>query len=350
MTFTELFCRAGDPLLGAGECWSNKAGTLDHAKLPEPYTRDDPRGQWPSEFHLSYAALRLLRAYYAAEHPTYRGLEEHTLEEVVDKAGGDVELIDDFNKDRQIDIADLGRRILFQAVPWSPMHQTSGNDKVDYELWALNKALIGEQEFQRGTGYAGAVGVRFAEDAPPWKLVFETVDPGVIAFRWLVLGEVGETDEPDRNVYLADHWHAPGVIQYNWSKLSDDEVDEAEIAKGVQEGRFTWDDLTQADVDQYAEKCEQFAKMYVVGAERLHTIQLVTDFVVGIIGTATIVYLSPGLGLGKGRTEQPGTLPLPRPTVTTPSGQPVPVPRPSPGLRVPAGPPPPRPAAPPPPP
>ncbi len=129
---------------------------------------------------------------------------------------------------------------------------------------------------------------------------------------------------------------APGVIQYNWSKLDNDQVDEDEIRKGIQEGRYTWVDLTAADLEQYAEQCETFSQMYAVGAAKLHTIQMVTDVVVGIIGEATIIYLSPGLGSGK--KVQPGALPLPRPTLTPPAGQPVPVPRLAPGTRVPPGP------------
>ena len=46
-----------------------------------------------------------------------------------------------------------------------------------------------------------------------------------------------------------------------------------------------------------------------VGAARLHTIQMVMDVFVTIIGDAAIVYLSPGLGLGKTvqKAVRPGT-------------------------------------------
>jgi hypothetical protein len=83
-----------------------------------------------------------------------------------------------------------------------------------------------------------------------------------------------------------------------------DEVDEAKIMKGVQEGRYTWVDLTAADMEHYAEKCALFSEMYVRGADKLYKIQMVADFFVAIIGNAMIIYLSPGLGPGK--TAQPG--------------------------------------------
>jgi hypothetical protein len=136
----------------------------------------------------------------------------------------------------------------------------------------------------------------------------------------------------------SSHWTttALGVIQYKWSKLNDDETNTDEIRKGIQEGRYTWVDLTEADMQQYGEKCEHFSEMYANGSAKLYMLQMVTDFVITVIGDATIIYLSPGLGPGK--KVQPGALPLPRPTLTTPAGQPVPVPRLAPGTHVPVGP------------
>ncbi|MBK9264244.1 MAG: hypothetical protein IPM54_31135 [Polyangiaceae bacterium] len=566
----------------------DKIGIFEDSKLPEAYTQDDEPGIWPSEYHLGYAALRLIREHYAAAHPAYRVLEDGNIEEIVDEAGGNVGLIEDFDKDRRPDIADVEGRVLFEVVPPGQGYRSAAANKVDWHLRVINSAMLGVPKFNLGTGYVGEVGVRFAEGAAPWKIAWETTDPGVVQYRWLVLGAEQQTAEAYGDAYGADRWReptlreisrlgralhevverlvqareelgrtraaaempvlpgktvadylrsvalwsahdddvarllpvmrkppgaaqvrldarhvgqtvsgggggtaqtfytvkgrpgnqpwnlhmgnsahnvigtdykarhpghdvrtntvsistiakdaggtptllradealrrpdiadlknivvfeikssrqgqlaegiadvakniaainrtmppklfthgtgffgdvwvrfdlsmrwwrldwrttTPGVIQYNWKKLSDDEVDELTIIKGLQEARFTWVDLTQADMQQYAEKCERWSEAYAKGAQKLFMIQMVGGYVVQIIGTATMVYLSPALGPGKKMQQgaspkagsslppSPPRSPSPGPISTPPRPPRVP-PRPPPELpRPPAG-------------
>lgn len=46
----------------------DKGGRLDDAKLPEPYNVEVGASIRPAEYHLGYAAQRLIREYYAATH------------------------------------------------------------------------------------------------------------------------------------------------------------------------------------------------------------------------------------------------------------------------------------------
>ncbi|MBK9265924.1 MAG: hypothetical protein IPM54_39805 [Polyangiaceae bacterium] len=568
----------------------DKIGVLEDSKLPEPYTQDDESGVWPSEYHLGYAALRLIREHYAAAHPAYRVPKDGNLVEVIDEAGGNTHIVADFDRDRHIDLADVEGRVLFEVVPRGQTHRSAANNKVDWHLRLINGAMLGVPKFKLGTGYAGEVGVRFAEGAQPWVLRWATTDPGVVEYQWLVLGAEQQTAEAYGDAYVAKRWReptlreisrlgralhevverlvqareelgrtraeatipilpgktiadylrsvalwsahdddvarllpvmrkppeavarvrldarhvgqtvsgggggtaqtfytvkgrpgnqpwnlhmgnaahnvigaeykarhpkpqevrtntvsirtivdaaggtsallgagealrrpdiadlantvvfeiksssqgqlaegiadvakniaainrgmprklfthgtgfagdvwvrfdlsmrwwrldwrttTPGVVQYNWKKLSDDEIDEPTIIKGLQEGRFTWVDLTQADMQQYAEKCERWSEAYAKGAQKLFMIQMVGGYVVQIIGTATMVYLSPGLGPGKkvqqGASPKAGSLLPPSPPrspspgpISTPPRPPWGPPRPPPELpRPPAG-------------
>lgn len=563
------------------------AGVLDDERLPEPYTLDIGSSIRPAEYHLGYAAERLIREHYSAGHSGYRGFENDELAELVHEAGGNLGMVHDFDRDRRIDIADIERRLIFEIVPPGQTNRAAAKKKIDFKLLLVNNAMLGVPTFSLGTTYSGEIGVRFAEGAAPWKLTWATTIPGVVQYQWQALRADEPTEDAYREAYLNHRWRAltspeiirfgralhevverlvqareelgrtraasempilpgktmgdylrsvaswsahdddiarllpvmrgppvqvrrdarllgetvnggeggdaqgvyvvkgkpgrmpdelfmglaahniigeeykrrnpprnnvrtntvsilaiarvaggtpallradeallrpditdlltkvvfevkstrdgkleegktevamyitainrsmpptlfkhgtgysgdfwvrfdlgmrwwrlkwsttaPGVVQYNWSKLDNDEVDEAKIKKGLQDGRFTWVDLTTADMQKYAEKCAVFSEMYVNGSEKLYLVQLMTDFVVGVIGNATIVWLSPGLGPGK--TSQPGALPLPlRPTVTTPvSRPPIPVRPPTPTMRPPVRLPA-RPASPPPPP
>jgi hypothetical protein len=188
---------------------SRQATVLDDDKLPEAYTLNGEQARWASEFHLSYAALRLIRAHYAAAHPAHRQLDSDDLVDVVDKAGGNTHSVNSFERDRQLDIVDVERRFVFEVVPPGPTHEAAGKKKVEWELLLLNKAMLGVPEFTLGTGYSGEIGVRFAENTPAWKLTFATIAPGIIRFEWLVLTVDEATKDAHREAYLDNRWRAP---------------------------------------------------------------------------------------------------------------------------------------------
>jgi hypothetical protein len=150
--------------------------------------------------------------------------------------------------------------------------------------------------FTHGTGFSGDVWVRFDLSMRWWRLDWRTT--------------------------------TPGVIQYNWSKLNDDQRDEATIIKGVQEGRYEWVDLTEADMQKYAAECEKWSQMYAVGAQKLYNMQMATEFVVEILGNAAMVLVGSGLGPGKKVQQGAST----KAQATSPKAGPaLPAPKPSPG-------------------
>ncbi|MBK9266112.1 MAG: hypothetical protein IPM54_40790 [Polyangiaceae bacterium] len=187
----------------------DKIGVLEDSKLPEPYTQDDEPGVWPSEYHLGYAALRLIREHYAAAHPAYRVPKNGNIEEVVDEAGGNVHIIADFDRDRHIDLADVEGRVLFEVVPRGQTHRSAANNKVDWHLRVINGAMLGVPKFKLGTGYAGEVGVRFAERTQPWVIRWATTDPGVVEYQWLVLDAEQQTAESHGDAYVGNRWREP---------------------------------------------------------------------------------------------------------------------------------------------
>ena len=210
---------------------------------------------------------------------------------------------------------------MFEIKSSRPGKLEEGQAEVTNYITAINRAMGPVGQFTRGSDFSGDFWARFALTMPYWRLTWRTT--------------------------------APGVVQYQWTKLDNGEVDEVKIAKGVADGTYSWVDLTLADTDQYAEECAKFAQSYVDGSQKLYNVQMVADFVIGIIGNATMIYLSPGLS-APAKLGQPSVLPLPsRPTVTIPAPPPVPISRAPttmrPRLGPPPGAPPARPPAPPPP-
>jgi len=188
---------------------SGKAREMDNDKLPEGYMRQEHRQVYPSQFHLAYAARRLIREFYAATHPTYQVPEDDTLVEVVDKAGGNLGLVLPFEKARPLDIADIQSQRLFEIVPPGQGERSWGNNKVDWIRDVVNQAMLGVPPFELGTNYEGEVGVRFAEGAPAWSLTWQTVDPGVISYHWHVLNAEDASEEAHGKAYLDNRWHDP---------------------------------------------------------------------------------------------------------------------------------------------
>jgi hypothetical protein len=83
-----------------------------------------------------------------------------------------------------------------------------------------------------------------------------------------------------------------------------------------------WVDLTQADMEAHAEQVLEVAQKWTRRATTLGLIQDVLGGVIQVIGDATIVFLSPGLGVGK--TLQPAVRPSPNPIRLPPVGRGVP--------------------------
>lgn len=96
---------------------SDITSVLQDAQLPEPYAVAIGTSIRPGEYHLAYAAQRLLREQYAAMHPTYQVLKRNALAEIIDEAGGNLHIHGDFARDEVVDLADVQGRALFEIVP-----------------------------------------------------------------------------------------------------------------------------------------------------------------------------------------------------------------------------------------
>lgn len=79
---------------------SSDVGMLDPEKLPEAYTPNGEEANRRYQFHLGYAAQRLIRAYYAAAHPPNSVPEWDELVEIVNAARGDTGKIEAYDRDR----------------------------------------------------------------------------------------------------------------------------------------------------------------------------------------------------------------------------------------------------------
>ncbi|HRI62825.1 MAG TPA: hypothetical protein PK156_01260 [Polyangium sp.] len=184
-------------------------GMLDPAKLPEAYTPNGEEANRRYQFHLGYAAQRLLRAYYAAAFPASVP-ERDQLVEIVNAAGGDTGKIDAYDRDRHVDIADIAKRFVFEIVPPGQAHEIAGKKKVDEQLSLLNKAMVDVPKFQLGAGFDGEIGVRFGERTVPWKLVWST-NNGVVRYQWMALTVDRFTDDACLVAYLDNRWHIPSL-------------------------------------------------------------------------------------------------------------------------------------------
>ena len=192
---------------------------LDPEKLPEAYTPNGEEANRRYQFHLGYAAQRLIRAYYAAAFPAHNMLERDELVEIVNAAGGDTGKIDAYDRDRHVDIADVAKRFVFEIVPSGQAHETAGKKKVDEQLSLINKAMIDVPKFQLGAGFDGEIGVRFAERAGPWKLVWST-NNGVIQYEWMALSVDKFTEDACLVAYLDNRWHVPSpeeMVRNAWA-------------------------------------------------------------------------------------------------------------------------------------
>jgi len=192
-----------------GDAPSKSAGYLEPMWLPEACTSTGLEGTRAYEYHLGYAAARLIRAYYAAWRPNGLRIRSNRLLDIVDEAGGNTHVISDLVRDWPVEIADIEKRLVFEVVPPGQTHQAYGKKKADFHLMFLNQAMIGVPTFELGKEFQGEIGVRFAEKTPPWKLSFQTVEPGVVSFKWLVLSVAKATDEVHQQAYLQDQWREP---------------------------------------------------------------------------------------------------------------------------------------------
>ncbi|HMY14870.1 MAG TPA: hypothetical protein PKA58_01015, partial [Polyangium sp.] len=260
------------------------------------YTVNGKPGNQPENLFMGIAAHNIIGTDYKTLYPTHKVFTNTvSISAIVKEAGGQQALLRPDEALRRPDITDMEINVVFEIKSSREGSLKKAQQDLTTNLTALNRSQP-LKLFMPGSLFAGDRWVRFTLDMRWWRLVWNTT--------------------------------APGVVQYTWTKLDNDEVDEAKIMQGVSEGRFKWIDLTAADEDRYAEKCAEFSEAYANGAQKLFMMQVAADFAIGVIGNAAIIYLSPGLS-APGKMVQPSALPLPgRPTATIPAPSPVSVSRP----------------------
>ena len=188
----------------------SKADILPREHQPEAYNIDVGSSIQPAEYHLGYAAERIIRAHYVATHAGDHVFQRGTLLDLVDEAAGNVHVLDDFGGDMVLDLGNVQARSMFEIVPPGQAHQTAANARLEQQLRLTNYAMVGVEPFKLGTDYHGELGVRFAENTVPYKLTWATVSPGTIAYQWLALRVDGSTDDAYRDAYLAHQWRTVG--------------------------------------------------------------------------------------------------------------------------------------------
>jgi hypothetical protein len=197
----------GMEALVRGDEPTKKPTFIHPRRLPEAYTLDGSEGTHVSEYHLGYAAQRLIRLHYADAYPAKNVPESYEVSAIVDAAGGsDTDILEE-NRTWPVDIADVDRRFVFEVVPPGKTHQAEGKEKANLHAMLVNAGLWQKPQFRLGKGYSGELGVRFAENAAPWKLSWETAVPGVVQYHWQALTVATVTEESCRNAYLAKLWH-----------------------------------------------------------------------------------------------------------------------------------------------
>lgn len=189
-----------------GDKLANDPAVIEPKRWPEAYTQG-PEGTRISEYHLGYAAQRLIRIHYTDAYPAKNVPKSYEVSAIVDAAGGSDTDIREEHRTWRVDVVDVDRRFVFEIVPPGETHQAEGKTKANLHAMLLNAGLFKKRPFTLGTGYSGELGVRFAENAAPWKLSWSTTEAGVVQYHWQALTIAKVTEESCRDAYLAKQWH-----------------------------------------------------------------------------------------------------------------------------------------------
>lgn len=180
---------------------------VDHSSAPEAYTVDGESGSAPWEYHLGYAAHRLIAEHYRAAHPRHFVIPNFaSIRAIVDEAGGNVGLVNRYEADLRPDIADVTSLFVFEIKPPGPEHLAQGQSKIEQHLRALDMGMVGAPPFKLGLGYRGELGVRFESGIAAVKLEWQTTAPGVLQFRWRRLDTEDDDVDDDRKAYEKARW------------------------------------------------------------------------------------------------------------------------------------------------
>jgi hypothetical protein len=234
---------------------SGGAILLDHPSAPEGYTFDGQPASMPWQYHIGYAAHRLIVEHYRATHPKNLVFDDFTsIRMIVDDVDGNLGFLNTYEEGLRPDIADASARFVFEIKPPGAEHLADGKSKIDQHLRSINKAMVGVPLFKPGMGYRGELGVRFAEDegVPAWKLEWDTT--------------------------------APGILQFRWRRLNTEDDDVDDYREAYEKAR--WRDLTPQEMVRYARPLQEAVESLVRARERMGPGRAATSMPVVLAGTS----------------------------------------------------------------
>lgn len=194
--------------------------SVDHPSAPEGYTVDGRPGRMPYQFHMGYAAHRVIAEYYRDTHRPNVVVDNYTsIRKIVEDAGGTVALVNPYEGNLRPDIADLDAPCIFEIKPHGDQNLIEGKQKVQRYLGAINVAMLSGKFFKLGEGFSGEVGVRFKDGEAAWNLKWETRASGVVQYWWRKLN-VKEEDK-----YLAEAYRK-AYEENNWRDLTVQEMEQ----------------------------------------------------------------------------------------------------------------------------
>ncbi len=245
----------------------------DESQAEGVYDLKGQPGKQPWNLHMGNSAHILIGDWYKRRHGQKKVFTNWvSISKIVEAANGKELLLQRNEVALRPDIADVNNKVVFEIKSRARGRLAEGQVTVAKYLAALNKAMTPGEEFKAGSDFRGNFWVRFNKVMPWWRIEWATT--------------------------------SPGVIQYQFTKLNNEETDEPTIMKGVEAGKYAWVDLTQGDMEQYGQECENFAKKYTGGADKLYKMQSASSLIVEAIGHAAIVYVGSGLSAKSNTTPQ----------------------------------------------
>jgi hypothetical protein len=204
---------------------------------------------------------------------------------------------------------------VFEIKASGPDNLVAGQTEVMRYLTAINRAVDPTDPFYLGRGFEGELGVKFADGFKTWELQWSTTAPGVIQYKWYKLG-VKKEDEAKAEAY------GKAQAEGRWVDLT-----ELKRLNAVYQEAYTkrqWVELTDEDMQPYAEQLEQAVDMMVANRERIRATQNFVNVPMDIVGIVASSVLTAELSrLMTGLTKPVPRIP-PASVPVTPSPAPAP--------------------------
>jgi hypothetical protein len=123
---------------------------------------------------------------YSVNHPQSTVyFNTKTISEILTDTGiGDATLLLQSERNLRPDITDISRRSVFEIKPWNAQGLQEGRLEVQIYIAALNRTAAPRIVFAAGMFFQGQILIRFAQGQHIWRLEWQTIEPGVVQYRW----------------------------------------------------------------------------------------------------------------------------------------------------------------------